>query len=427
VRAGDYVAPLVERPFRLLWLGRTASSIGDALIPVALAFAVLDVGGGATGLGFVFASFTIGRAAFVVVGGVWSDRLPRRAVMVAADVIRFAIDAFTAVALLTGEMRLWMFLVTAGSFGAASAFFGPASTGLVPQTISAPHLQQANALLSFSQTATNVFGPAVSGLIVTFANPGWVFAIDAASFLASAAFLLALELPSQLRAPAQRFFHEVKEGWQEIRSRKWLWTSFIAFAIGNIGIGPFFVLGPLIARDHLGGAQAWGFILTGGALGGVAGSILAYRIRPGRPLLVCFSTWLLAALPPLAMLPPLPVVAIAVASAAFSLGIVFGNGIWETVLQREIPLDKLSRVGSIDWMVSLVFVPVGNALAGPFSDWFGLRTTLLVAAGLLIAADGGLLLLVPDVRNFRVARPSPAPSASAAGESPVPAPPGPLP
>ena len=421
MRVGDYFAPLHERPFRLLWLGRTASSVGDALIPVALAFAVLDIGAGVTGLGFVLASFTVGRAAFIVIGGVWSDRLPRRAVMIVSDIIRFAVDAFTAVALLTGEMRLWMFLVTAGVFGSASAFFGPASTGLVPQTISAQRLQQANALLSFSQTATYVFGPAVSGLIVTATNPGWVFAIDAVSFLASAAFLLALNLPAHVRPAAQHFFHEVAEGWQEIRSRKWLWTSFIAFAIGNIGIGPFFVLGPLIAKDHLGGAQAWGLILTGGAIGGVAGSVLAYRLQPGRPLLACFCAWLLASLPTLALVPPLPAIVIAVANATFSLGIVFGNALWETVLQREIPLDKLSRVGSIDWMVSLVFVPVGNALAGPFANWFGFRTTLLIAAGLLIGADAGLLLLVPDVRNFR-ARLSQEPSASAAGGSPVPEP-----
>jgi MFS family permease len=418
VRAQEYFAPLYERSFRLLWLGRTASSAGDALVPVALAFAVLGIGAGVTGLGFVLASFTIGRAAFIVVGGVWSDRLPRRAVMIASDLIRFAVDAFIAAALLTGHMRLWMFIVTAVLFGAASAFFGPASTGLVPQTISAPRLQQANALLSFSHTATYVFGPAVSGLIVTATNPGWVFVIDAVSFLASAAFLLALDVPAHLRPAAQHFFHEVAEGWQEIRSRKWLWTSFIAFAIGNIGIGPFFVLGPLIAKEHLGGGLAWGLILTGGSIGGVAGSVLAYRLQPGRPLLACFAAWLLAVLPTLALLPPLPAVAIAVANAMFSLGIVFGNALWETVLQREIPQDKLSRVGSIDWMVSLVFVPVGSALAGPFANWFGFRTTLFIAAGLLIGADAGLLTLVPDVRNFR-ARPSQAPAASAAGESPV--------
>lgn len=150
MRVREYLGPLQERPFRLLWLGRTSSAVGDALIPVALAFAVFQVGGGATGLGIVLASFTVGRAAFVVVGDVWADRLPRRAVMIVSDVIRFAIDAFTAAALLTGEMRLWMFVVTAGVFGGASAFFGPASTGLLPQTVSPAGLQQANALLSLS-------------------------------------------------------------------------------------------------------------------------------------------------------------------------------------------------------------------------------------------------------------------------------------
>jgi MFS family permease len=93
---------LAERPFRLLWLGQTTSAIGDALVPVALAFAVFQIGGGGAALGLVLASLTIGRTAFVLVGGVWGDRLPRRLVMLTCDVVRALVDAFIAVALLTG-------------------------------------------------------------------------------------------------------------------------------------------------------------------------------------------------------------------------------------------------------------------------------------------------------------------------------------
>jgi len=185
---------LSERPFRLLWLGQTTSAIGDVMVGVALAFAVFEIGGGAAQLGLVLASLTVGRMAFVLVGGVWADRLPRRLVMLSCDAIRAVVQAFVAVALLNGAAEIWMLAVTSFVFGAASAFFLPAATGLVPQTISAGRLQQANALLALSRSSVQVVGPAVSGLIVVAAEPGWVFAIDALSFVASAAFLSVLPI-----------------------------------------------------------------------------------------------------------------------------------------------------------------------------------------------------------------------------------------
>jgi MFS family permease len=150
--------PLTERPFRLLWLARTGSSVGDALIPVALAFAVLRIGGGATGLGIVLAAFTVGRASFVMLGGVWADRLPRRAVMMTADLVRFGTQATTAALLLAGVTQVWELAVLQAVAGAAGGVFAPASTALVPQTVSAPRLQQANALLSLSQSAAACSG-----------------------------------------------------------------------------------------------------------------------------------------------------------------------------------------------------------------------------------------------------------------------------
>jgi MFS family permease len=165
-RSVSRLGALQEAQFRLLWLGQTASAVGDSLVFVALPFAVLQTGGGATELGLVLAAFTLARAGFIVVGGVWADRLPRRFVMLTCDAVRAVVNAFVAVALLTGAMEVWMFVVSSTLFGAAQAFFGPASTGLVPSTISRDHLQQANALLQLSQSITNVFGPAVSGVLV---------------------------------------------------------------------------------------------------------------------------------------------------------------------------------------------------------------------------------------------------------------------
>lgn len=423
----DRFGPLAERPFRLLWLAQTTSAAGDALVGVALAFAVIRIGGRASELGIVLAAFMLFRAGFIVVGGVWADRLPRRLVMIAADVVRAAVEALTAVLVLTGRMEIWMFVVTAAIFGLASAFFGPASTGLVPQTVSAPRLQQANALIGFSRNATNVFGPALAGVLVAAIGPGWVFALNSASFAGSAAFLLALHLPRADRPPRQRFLRDLAEGWQEAWSRGWLRAGFMLPAVANLGLGVFFVLGPIVAEDELGGADAWGLILSVGAAGGLLAGVAAYRLRPSRPIAAAFAVWAFGSLPLLALIPPLPAVAIAVANAVFLFGIVFGNTLYETVLQREIPPERLSRVSALDWMGSIIFMPVGLALAGPVAHLFGVDATLAAAAVLIVLASAAGLM-VPSVRALRApATPSPEPSASAAGGSPVPVPPDPLP
>jgi MFS family permease len=401
VRGRGRFGPLTERPFRLLWLGRTGSSIGDSLIPVALAFAVLRIGGGATGLGIVLAAFTIGRASFVVVGGVWADRLPRRAVMITADLVRFCTQVATAALLLGHVAQVWELAALQATAGAAGGFFAPASTALVPQTVSGPRLQQANALLSLSQSATNVFGPALSGAIVATAGPGTVFAIDSISFLVSAGFLAALRVEEHMRPAVQRFWRDVAEGWQEARRHRWLTAGFLGFALGNVGIGMYFVLGPLVSREHLGGAQAWGLILTGGAVGGVVGGFLVYRLRPRRPVVAAFAIWSLGAAPVLALVPPLPLVVIMAASAAFGIAIVFGNTLWETAMQQEVRPDRLARVGSIDWLLSLCLMPAGQALAGPLAGPLGVRGTLILAAALMSVPNLCVLAFVREVRQVR--------------------------
>jgi MFS family permease len=415
---------LHEPQFRLLWLGQTASSIGDSLVFVALPFAVIQTGGGPAEIGLVLASFTLARAGFIVVGGVWADRLPRRLVMLACDAVRAVVNSFVAVALLTGSMEVWMFVVSSAVFGAAQAFFSPASTGLVPAAVSAERLQQANALLQLSQGVTYVFGPALSGILVAATEPGWVFAADAMSFVVSAGFLAFLRVRPHEPPPRQRFLADLLDGAREAVSHVWLRVGFIGAAFANAGIGVMTVLGPSIAQDDLGGAAAWGLILTGGAIGGLLGGVLALRLRPDRPVPAALVAWTFGSLPLLALVPPLPALAIATANGVFSLGIVYGNALWETLQQREIPPERLSRVNAFDWMVSLIFMPVGQALAGPLAARVG-EDAVLVGAALLIAVPCLAALPLRGVRHGPTLLPSGA--SGSAGGSPVPAPPDPLP
>jgi MFS family permease len=390
-------APLQERQFRLLWLGRISSAVGDALVPVALAFAVLSVNSSQVALGGVLAAFTASRVGFTLIGGVVADRLPRRAVMLACDGVRAAVEAFTATMLLTHQMTLPLFFITGALFGAASAFFGPASDGLVPRTISPGNLQSANALLGLSRSAMNVFGPAVSGVLVAIAGTGWVFAIDALSFVASAFFLLQLRLPAHTRAARSHFLRELHEGFREVTSRSWISAPIIGFAITNFCVASFIVLGPVIFRDHLGGARNWGMVSACGAIGAIVGSLASVRLRPRRPLSFGFLATVLIGLPIAALGPALPLIAIAVAWAAGTASIALSNTYWDTTLQRRIPEAVFSRVRSYDILVSFVFMPIGFVAFPLISKPFGVEATLLGAAALTVLSSLAVAF-VPGVR-----------------------------
>jgi MFS family permease len=390
-------APLQERQFRLLWLGRISSAVGDALVPVALAFAVLSVNSSQVALGGVLAAFTASRVGFTLIGGVVADRLPRRAVMLACDGVRAAVEAFTATMLLTHQMTLPLFFITGALFGAASAFFGPASDGLVPRTISPGNLQSANALLGLSRSAMNVFGPAVSGVLVAIAGAGWVFAIDALSFVASAFFLLQLRLPAHARAARSHFLRELHEGFREVTSRSWVSAPIIGFAITNFCVASFIVLGPIIFRDHLGGARNWGIVSACGAIGAIVGSLASVRLHPPRPLSFGFVATMLIGVPIAALGPALPVAAIAVAWAAGMASIALSNTYWDTTLQRRIPEAVFARVRSYDILVSFIFMPIGFVAFPLISKPLGVEATLLGAAALTVLSSLAVAF-VPGVR-----------------------------
>jgi len=369
------------------------------MIPVALAFAVLELGD-AGDLGLVLASFTVGRLLFVLAGGVWADRLDRRLVMVGADLVRGTGQAGLAVLLLTGSASVWHFAAVGFFVGSASAFFGPASTGLIPQTVSPARLQEANAFLSLSDSATSLAGPALSGLLVAVVGSGAVFAIDAASFFVSALFVSSLRVPRGVVPARQRFLTEVAEGLHVIRKRSWLVAAFLTFGIGNFAIATFFVLGPLVVEQELGGARDWGLIMTGSAVGGIIGGILALRVKPGRPLLVSFPIVCLAGLQLLFLIEPFALPLQIVAAVAAVASIVFANALWDTVCQQHVPRETLSRVNSVDWAISLVLMPIGFALAGPFAEAVGVDAALAIAAAFGIVPHLAILL-VPSVRDLR--------------------------
>ena len=216
----------------------------------------------------------------------------------------------------------------------------------------------------------------------------------------SAAFLAALRVASTLVAERRSFLSELAEGWRAVRTRRWLWASLVSFGIGNMAWGAQGVLGPIVAEKELGGAAAWGAILTAGGIGGAVGGVVALRWRPSRPLVASHLVVLGMAGYLLLFALTLPTVALVLGAFAAYVSIIVANTLWETVLQSEIPQDVLSRVSSYDWAVSLVFMPIGFALWGPISDLVGVETAFVAAAVVSAAAKVGPVA-VPEVRNMR--------------------------
>ena len=394
------VGVLREREFRRLYLARAFSQLGDGLLPVALAFAVIDADSSPSALGFVLAARTVPLVAFMLVGGVWADRLPRQRVMLASDLLRAATQALLAVLVLTGRAELWHFLVLVFLYGCGGAFFLPASTGLVPQLVASDRLQQANALVSLTGSVFSVLGPALAGIIIALSAPGWAIAIDSVTFFISAAFLARIRLPAAAARVAAGFLTDLREGWREFRSRTWLWVDGIYAALANaLVISPWLALGPIVADRELNGASSWATIATAFGLGSVVGGIFAIRLRPRWPLRVAVASLLTIALPPALLAIPTGTAAIAVGSFAAGLGLIFFNTIFETTLQQHIPPEALSRVVSIDWVLSVGLQPIGFALAGPAAEAFGLATALAYAAVWGVVSTA-VVLAVPSVRNL---------------------------
>ena len=395
----DSFEALRERQFRLLFTGQIVSLLGDAITGVALAFAVLDLTGSATDLGYVFAAKTIPLVGFLLVGGVFADRLPRRAVMLTADVARFGTQGTVALLILTHNAHIWEIVVLQAISGTASAFFNPASTGLTPMTVSPERLQQANALRGLSMASTGIAGSVISGALVAGVGAGWALALDAASFAVSAFFLAQLRLPAHVTLPPQSFLADLHEGWREFSSRTWVWVIVLAASVGNMMSSVFVVLGALVAKQSLGGAGAWAGILASLGVGAMIGGFVALRIHVRRPLL--FGSSALAFLPlPIALLAlRAPIVVIGVGALLAGIGNMVFNSLYETSLQQHVPAASLSRVSAYDWFGSLAFQPIGLILAGPTAAAIGVSTTLWIAAAgsLTVAA---LSVATPSVRRL---------------------------
>lgn len=387
---------LRERDFSLLFWARTISLFGASLAPVAVAFAILDLTGSATDLGLVLAAHSVPNVVFMLIGGVVADRFPRHHVMVASDVVRGVAQLVLAALLFTGAAQVWMFVLVSAVTGTASAFFFPASQGIIPQIVGHERLQEANALVRLTQSMTSIAGAAIGGVLVALIGSSASIAIDGVTFLIGAVLLALMHVPP-LAIKAQRFIADLGDGWKEFAGRTWLWVIVVAFGVLNaFWVGAMFVLGPLVADRDLGGAAAWGLVLAGLATGFFAGGLVSLYFKPRHPVRVGMIAMLLAALPLLALALEASLALIVLTAAMAGFGTeVFGTN-WVVTLQTHVPADLLGRINAYDALGSFVLMPIGFAAIGPLADQIGVDEALYVCV-VAITASTVATLLVPSV------------------------------
>jgi hypothetical protein len=416
---------LGHRDFRFLWLAQSSSVIGDYLVLVALALFVIARTGSATDLGLVLAAKALPLVVFLLVGGVWADRLPRHRVMIATDLVRFALHGLLAVLIFLGRIPIWQLVVIEILFGSAEAFFRPAADGLLPQTVPEEDIQPARAVTAMSNNIAEFAGPALATALVLGAGAGWAFALDAATFLASAAFLTQVR-PRRRGASAQpagetprqaSMWTEIRAGSREVRSRTWVWATLLSFCAALFfGLAPWFVLGPIVAQSQYGHISVYGILEAAVGLGTVAGALAAVSWRPRFPLrtaMVAIMAWPVAAIlyasgTTLAVVLPITFLA--------GAGIAVFDILWMTALAERIPPQSLSRVSSYDWMISGALLPLGYAIAGPLASGLG-AVDVMLGGSILALLTFGLGLLPRQTRML--ARLAPGDTAAARAEEPL--------
>jgi MFS family permease len=407
-RAGGRLAVLRRQDFRRFYAGYTTSLLGSSMSTVAVTFAVLGGGGSAADLGYVFAAGVIPQVMFMLGGGVLADRFGRRKIMLGADTARLLAQGILAAALLIAVPPIWLIVALSAVLGTGEAFFTPALGGLTPAITPRDRLADANALLGVAQSATRVIGPALAGVLIGFTQPGVVIAIDAATFGVSLISLALLRIPA-VGPAAHSPWRDLAEGWREFRAQAWLCVITVQFALFNLLTwAPYLLLGPLLAREYLGGARAWGTIMAAMALGSVLAGLTLVGRKPTRPLVAGVIGSYGYAAPCLMLALHLPVYAVAAGACAAGAGSAIFGTYFATVLQQRVPAGSLARVTAFDLTGAYALGSAGFIVIGPVAAVVGPGRMLGFAAA-YTAVSSTVVVSLRAIRSIRQQEPAAAP------------------
>jgi len=399
---------LSNRNFRLLLADRLLAPMAAAFSLVGVSFAVLAATGSTADLSYVIAAQAAPSLVFLLVGGVIADRIAPQLVIIAANVMVAAGEGTFGILILTSHPAVWVMIALELLTGTGVALFYPASMALLPRLVTTEQMREASAISRLTMNAAMMAGAALAGECVAMFGAGWALAVCGVGMFATVPLLLAIKAApldrpemagAQVAAPSM--LRELREGWSEFRSHTWLWATVLQFAVVLAAwCGGFQVLGPAVARAHLGGPAAWGLISAAEATGLIVGGLIALRWSPSRPILYVVLIGAAIAIAPLslAMLLPLPVICV----TSFLLGVAIETMavLWTVTMAAKIPADKLARVSAYDGLGTTMGMPVGALVAGPLAARFGVSATQYGAAAITLVASA-LALIPRDVRTMR--------------------------
>lgn len=413
---------LSNRNFRLLLADRLLAPMAAAFSLVGVSFAVLAATGSTADLSYVIAAQAAPSLVFLLVGGVIADRIAPQLVIVAANVMVAAGEGTFGILVLTSHPAVWVMIVLELLTGTGAALFYPASMALLPRLVPAEQMREASAISRLTMNAAMMAGAALAGECVALFGAGWALAVCGIGMFGTVPLLLTIRVAPLERSGAATghehapsMFRELREGWSEFRSHTWLWATVLQFTVVLAAwCGGFQVLGPAVARAHLGGPAAWGLISAAEATGLIVGGLVSLRWSPSRPILYVVLIGAAIAISPLslAMLLPLPVVCV----TSFVLGVAIETMavLWTVTMAAKIPADKLARVSAYDGLGTMMGMPVGALVAGPLAARIGVSATQYGAAAITLIASA-LALIPRDVRTMRsgpvqelAAQPTPA-------------------
>lgn len=396
---GSRLAVLRERAFALLFSAQLISTIGDVMASVAVPFAIIELGGGAADIGLVLAARAVPLVLFLLVGGVWADRLPRRLVMIGSDVVRGVCQAVFATILIMGVGGVPAIMAIMFVYGAAEAFFRPALSGIVPQAVHPDRLQDAYGLIAITPALGMTLGGVIGGTAVALISPAGAIAIDAASFAVGIALLSFARFRHVMSAErGHTFVADLRDGWMAFRTRTWLVVVVIGESFYALLVMPaIFVGGPLIAEQFLDGAASWAVVISSFGLGFATGGLVAQRLTPRRPIVLSYAVTVLFAGFFMLLSFPAPTAVLGVGAWVGGTVIAISGTLLETTITRQVTPDLRSRVGSFRALGSQVCQPIGFAVIGGVIAGIGLSGVMWLAAAAVLA-NIAMVLGTPSVR-----------------------------
>ena len=391
-------ARLWNPDFRRFFIARTTSLLGDQMLPIAITVALVNTRYGMSGVGYALAAHIAPFAILLIFGGVLSDRLGARRLMIISDAARLVVQTVLTLLLMLGEPQLWQMLVLLALLGAGGATFQPGVASMIPRL--AKDVQRANAVLRVAESTTVVIGPSVAGLLLVFLSPAAVMAVDAATYAVSGACLYLIRTnPVAVRGVSSSFRDDLVTGWREFSSRTWLWAVIVVFMFWQVSAaGPTLTVAySTIALRH--GDAVFGLIISAFGVGNVLGGFVAIRFRPRHPLRTGTFGLAMFLFLPFGTGLGVPAVVLALFCLVGGAGMAFWGVMFHTSVQTHVRLEVLGRVHAFDAAGSMVMKPVGQAVSGPVSLVLGVTPVLFVATGAGLVACA-LLLLVPAIRNL---------------------------